>query len=46
MAEYQIVNKNANDNISILEYKKKIVLKSIRELNKLELEVAELEASK
>lgn len=46
MSEHQIINNNASDNNSILEYKKKILLKSIKELKKLELEIAELEAAK
>ncbi len=46
MAEYQVINNNASDNNSILEYKKKVILDSIKELNKLELEIAELEAAK
>ena len=43
MSEHQIINDNASDNNSILEYKKKILLK---ELKKLELEIDELEAAK
>jgi hypothetical protein len=46
MSEHQIINDNASDNNSILEYKKKILLRSIKELKKLELEIAELEAAK
>ena len=46
MAGYQIINNNARNNNSILEYKKKMVLKAIKELDKLEFEVAELEAAK
>lgn len=46
MSEHQIINNNASDNNSILEYKKKILLRSIKELKKLELEIAELEAAK
>ncbi len=46
MSGHQIINNNASDNNSILEYKKKILLRSIKELKKLELEIAELEAAK
>lgn len=46
MTGYQIINNNAKDNKSILNYKKKIILNSIKELNKLELEITELEAVK
>jgi hypothetical protein len=46
MSEHQIINDNASDNNSILEYKKKILLRSIKELKKLELEIDELEAAK
>ena len=46
MSEHQIINDNASDNNSILEYKKKILLRSIKELKKLELEIAEVEAAK
>lgn len=46
MSEHRIINNNASDNNSILEYKKKILLRSIKELKKLELEIAELESAK
>ena len=46
MSRYQIINSNASDNNSILEYKKKMIIRSIKELKKIELEIAELEAAK
>ena len=44
MTNYQIINNNASNNNSILNYKKKVILESIKELKKLELEITELEA--
>ena len=44
MTDYQIINNNASNNNSILNYKKKVILESIKELKKLELEITELEA--
>lgn len=46
MSRYQIINSNASDNNSVLEYKKKMIIRSIKELKKIELEIAELEAVK
>lgn len=46
MSRYQIINSNASDNNSVLEYKKKMIIRSIKELKKIELEIAELEATK
>lgn len=46
MSRYQIINSNASDNNSVLEYKKKMIIRSIKELKKIELEIAELEAAK
>ncbi len=46
MTGYQIINNNAEDNSLILNYKKKIISDSIKELRKLELEISELEASR
>lgn len=46
MSRYQIINSNAGDNNSVLEYKKKMIIRSIKELKKIELEIAELEAAK
>lgn len=44
MTNYQIINNNASNNNSILNYKKKVIIESIKELKKLELEITELEA--
>lgn len=46
MSRYQIINSNASNNDSVLEYKKKMIIRSIKELKKIELEIAELEAAK